>query len=207
MSAAAALRSRSAHDAQGSDNRRIGILFAIGAALFAIASLPGASSLSAEVDAVTYFLGSVFFTWAAVEQMRLSSPDPVERWSSAIQLGGTILFNISTFSEVLEHLSTADKDLVVWAPDAFGSACFLISSAITIWAVRRARDVARREALLNMLGSILFGASAVGAYVIPDSSDFINANLNRMGTLWGAVCFLAAAFDLARGRPTLVPLA
>ena len=207
MSAASALRARSAHDENDSANRRIGILFAIGAALFAIASLPGASSLSRGADGVTYFIGSIFFTSAAFEQMRLSGPDPTERWASAIQLAGTFLFNVSTFNAMLHHLDGKETDLLVWAPDAIGSICFLVSSAIAIWAVRRERDVARREALLNMIGSILFGASAIGAYVIPDDGRFLNATLNRMGTLWGALCFFAAAVDLGRGKPTLVLLA
>jgi len=206
MSAAAALRARSAHDSHAADNRRIGILFAIGAALFAIASVPGASSISREADAITYFLGSIFFTSAAFEQMRLASSDPAERWSSAIQLAGTILFNVSTFTAILDHLSGRQKDLLVWAPDAIGSVCFLLASGTAMWAVRRERNVARREAVLNMLGSILFGASAIGSYVIPNTGDFLNATLNRMGTLWGALCFLAGAVDLARGRPTLVPV-
>jgi hypothetical protein len=206
MGAAAALRARSAHDSDAADNRRIGLLFAIGAGLFALASLPGASSLSRGADAVIYFLGSIFFTAAAFEQMRCSSPDPLERTSSAIQLAGTILFNVSTFSATLSHLSGEETDLLVWAPDAIGSVCFLLSSGIAIWAVRRERSVTRREALLNMLGSILFGASAVGAYVNPDTGAFLDANLNRLGTLWGALCFLAAAIDLARGRPALVPV-
>jgi hypothetical protein len=206
MSAAAALRARTGHDENAADNRRIGILFAIGAALFAIASLPGASSLSRGADGVTYFIGSIFFTAAAFEQMRLADPDRAEIWASAIQLAGTFLFNVSTLNAMLDHLSGEAKDLLVWAPDAFGSICFLVSSGIAIWAVRHERSVTRREALLNMIGSIAFGASAVGAYVIPDDGKFLNATLNRLGTLWGALCFLAAAIDLARGRPALVPV-
>src|SRR5215212_7083843 len=104
MGAAAALRARRAHDGHDSENRRIGVLFAVGAALFAIASVPGASSVSEEGDAVTYFIGSIFFTAAAFEQMRTATSDPVEHWSSAIQLAGTILFNISTCSAAIDHL-------------------------------------------------------------------------------------------------------
>lgn len=207
MGAATALRFRSAHDQNASDNRRIGILFAIGATLFAIASVPGASSISQEIVGVTYFLGSIFFTSAAYMQMRTADPDPLERWASAIQLAGTLLFNVSTFSGMLEQLSGPEKDLIVWAPDAVGSVCFLVSSAIAVWAVRHERDVARREALLNLVGSILFGVSAVGAYVIPDLDELLNATLAQMGTLWGAVCFLVAAVDLTRGRPAFVRLA
>ena len=203
MSAAAALRARRAHGPHGADNRRIGALFAVGAALFAVAAVPGASSLSREGDAVTFFLGSIFFTAAAFEQLRLSAPEPAERWSSAIQLAGTVFFNVSTFTAILDHLPGGEQDLVIWSPDAFGSVCFLVSSAIAFWTVRGDRDVARREAALNLLGSILFGASAVGAYVIPDTGEFWDATLNRMATLWGALCFLVAAIDLARGRPTL----
>ena len=46
---------------------------------------------------------------------------------------------------------------------------------------------------LNLLGSIFFGASAVGAYVDPDTGTLISMFWANLGTLLGAICFLVAA--------------
>jgi hypothetical protein len=44
-----------------------------------------------------------------------------------------------------------------------------------------------------MIGSVFFGISAVGAYVIPDSGDLVSLFWADLGTFLGALCFLAAA--------------
>nr|WP_241769940.1 hypothetical protein [Cellulosimicrobium sp. MM] len=46
---------------------------------------------------------------------------------------------------------------------------------------------------LNMIGSVAFAASAVGAYVDPSTGTYLSAWWDDAGTLLGAVCFLAAA--------------
>jgi hypothetical protein len=61
----------SAGAAQG-DARRIGILFMAGSACFAVASLPGSSSVSDKLVGVVYFAGSILFTTAAFEQLRVA---------------------------------------------------------------------------------------------------------------------------------------
>ena len=67
---------------------------------FAVASLPGASSLSETADSIVYFVGSIFFTTAAFDQLRLSKSDPTERTSVIAQFAGTLAFNVSTFLAV-----------------------------------------------------------------------------------------------------------
>jgi formate/nitrite transporter FocA (FNT family) len=47
---------------------------------------------------------------------------------------------------------------------------------------------------LNMLGSIFFGISAVGAYVVPDTDELLNAQWSNGGTFLGALCFLVGAW-------------
>jgi hypothetical protein len=47
-------------------------------------------------------------------------------------------------------------------------------------------------AWLNMLGSILFGISAFGAYVLP-SGSLVDETADIAGTLFGAACFFAGA--------------
>jgi hypothetical protein len=41
-----------------------------------------------------------------------------------------LLFNLSTFEAMQEGLSTKQQNRLVWAPDVFGSAAFLISGAL-----------------------------------------------------------------------------
>jgi predicted cobalt transporter CbtA len=47
--------------------------------------------------------------------------------------------------------------------------------------------------MLNMVGSIAFGASAVGAFVITGTDELRNAELANIGTFIGALCFFAGA--------------
>src|SRR5215217_5681184 len=76
----------------------IGVLFAVGSACFVVAPFPGFVSLvGAAADAAVFFAGSLFFTAAAALQY-LDTPkgDRIDRRASAIQLAGTLLFNLST---------------------------------------------------------------------------------------------------------------
>jgi hypothetical protein len=63
----------------------IGVLFAVGSLLFALGAVPGyASAVGIDVDAVTFFIGSLFFTSAGFLQFREvvdSGPDgPPHGW-------------------------------------------------------------------------------------------------------------------------------
>jgi divalent metal cation (Fe/Co/Zn/Cd) transporter len=91
---------------------------------------------------------------------------------------------------------------VIWRPDAVGSILFLVSSAIALMPdVRRhrhghARDRSWAISSLNMLGSIFFGISAVGAYVVPSTSELLNSAWSNGGTFLGAICFLIGSLLL-----------
>ena len=54
---------------------------------------------------------------------------------------------------------------------------------------------------LNMAGSVFFGLSAIGAYVIPSTSDFVSLFWANAGTFLGAICFLVAALLSRRDIP------
>ncbi|WP_226963726.1 hypothetical protein [Nostocoides sp. F2B08] len=91
-------------------------------------------------------------------------------------------------------------DRYVWRPDFFGSVLFLVSSALAVRAVSDGRlgqvrwsSLPWRIAWLNMLGSVLFMASALSSYVLPDSNQVVNTRVAVAGTLLGAVCFLVGA--------------
>ncbi|MCV7177856.1 hypothetical protein [Mycolicibacterium sphagni] len=172
-------------------------LFAIGSAFFAAATVPGFPG-AAGAGATNWlcFIGSWFFTSAAWMQLMLSKPK-LEWLSAAIQFAGTVLFNISTGTAVSAH-ATAVRRHYVWAPDAFGSIAFLVSAALGVAAASIAIGLIAlgsrdwQAEWINMIGSIAFGVSAVGAFVRRTgiTEDALAANV---GTFIGALCFLAAA--------------
>ncbi len=191
--------------------------FAIGSALFALGSAPEfANWAGAPAANVAFFVGSWFFTFAAFVQLQLSGslrgPTPAiagservgrevhksEWWSSIVQFAGTIAFNISTGAALLVH-SIEDADRFSWRPDVYGSAAFLISSGLAVFAtgLYRRRDEPDAPAwtatVLNTAGSIAFGFSAIGAYIDPDSGKVVAPFIDQVGTFIGALCFLAAS--------------
>jgi hypothetical protein len=203
----------------------IGALFMIGSACFALGSAPFyAELLEPAVVGVTYFVGSLFFTSAALLQFlqavnaeravggeahgerrfRILSLEPhrIDWCATAVQLVGTLFFNVTTFTALNDALSTRQEDIRVWAPDAFGSVCFLVASALALlevcnaWSCLRWRDISWRIAALNMLGSIFFGISAVTSFVLPDTGELLNTAATNAFTFLGAVCFLAGAYLL-----------
>ena len=187
------------------DARRIGVLFMIGSGCFAVASLPAASSVSDKVVGVVYFVGSIFFTTAAFEQLRVARGQGAEVWAAGIQFAGTLFFNVTTFFGMYHHFSTHTSNLLVWSPDAFGSVCFLIASVLAEIAVIHAVLLVRRSATLNLVGSVAFGISAIAAYVVPDTDELLNASLATSMTLVGALCFLWAARILVKPPSWLLP--
>jgi hypothetical protein len=185
-----------------------GVLFAIGSACFALGAAPGyVSAVGPDTDAVTFFVGSVFFTTAATFQLAQSGPRfaPIW-WAGAVQLAGTLFFNASTFHAIDTELSAAQADQLVWTPDARGSVCFLVASGIA-WVVAcdswwrwSPRDLDWSIAALNLAGSVAFGVSAVASYVVPTSGQVRNVALMNLGTFLGALCFLAGGLLLLPSR-------
>ena len=175
------------------------------------------------VDGITYFVGSIFFTSASYCQLvqaqsptttgvdRAGQDVPVHanRWgwlphdrnwlAAATQFPGTLFFNISTFAALTHNATAAEADRYVWRPDFFGSVLFLVSSAYAVLAVSRRflsvepASFPWRIAWLNMLGSVLFMASALASFVVPSSDEVLDTRLSVAGTLFGAVCFFLGA--------------
>lgn len=111
---------------------------------------------------------------------------------------GTLFFNATTLRAISTGASSSQYDQVVWRPDFYGSVLFLVSSAFAVLAVGRffawrPRAAAWRIAWLNMVGSIAFMASAVGAFVLPKTGEAVDLTLADRGTLIGAICFFAGA--------------
>jgi len=180
------------------------VLFAIGSTCFLIGPFPGFVDLvGAVADAAVFFVGSIFFTTAALLQFRQSSA--ADRVATAIQLVGTLYFNVSTLRSLLDSIDDSAVDRLIWRPDAIGSLLFLISGALAYRSVRQERDRDRREwriAAVNLLGCVFFGASAVASYVIPETGDVLDLAAANWSTGLGALCFLVGSLLLLprRGR-------
>jgi hypothetical protein len=204
-------------------NTAIAGLFIVGSACFALGSVPAfANAVGGVADGVTFFVGSISFTAASFLQLvqaqtpalttvgsegqntrtpvRLWRRLPHDRgWSAAItQFPGTLFFNLSTLAALAHNASVREQDRHVWRPDIFGSTLFLVASAFGILAAGafwswRPRSVAWWIAWLNMVGSLLFMASALASFVLPSSGYAINLGIDVAGTLFGALFFLFGA--------------
>jgi hypothetical protein len=196
----------------------IGILFAIGSALFAIGALPGyAEGIGRLGDSITFFVGSLFFTsagflqyWESVDasggdqagrwrRLLSAHTGQIDWWASGVQLIGTLYFNVSTAVAIGSDLSAQAARHHVWRPDAVGSVCFLIASGLAWaevchgWAAWSPRSTSWWITLLNLVGSIAFGVSAVASYVVPATGQLRDVERSNLGTFVGALCFLVGA--------------
>jgi hypothetical protein len=183
----------------------IAILFAIGSTCFLVGPFPGYAALvGAEADALTFFVGSIFFTTAAALQcVETWSAPAIDRWSSIIQFAGTIAFNATTLRGVQVSFDDSSYDRLVWTPDAVGSVCFLVSGAMAYVAVERALTAASRWrdrewqiAAVNLLGCIAFGVAAIASYVVPDHGSEIDLAAANLTTALGGLCFLVGSLLL-----------
>jgi hypothetical protein len=184
-------------------DRAISVGFSIGSLCFLIGPFPGFVQLvGAEADAAVFFAGSIFFTFAALLEVREATVRRGERWgrdpswwSAAVQFIGTLLFNVSTYNALHESLDVQQEDRLIWAPDAFGSVAFLISGVLAyrVAAATKRHDRDWTMAAINLAGCVLFGISAVGAYVVPDTGSYLELAWANVGTSLGALCFLIGA--------------
>ena len=118
-----------------------------------------------------------------------------------IQLAGTVFFNISTFAATRDDLSLEQERHLIWAPDVWGSVCFLLSSWLAFTEVsprlgRREPGVGWWIAALNLAGSVAFGAAAIASRYLTTTGEPANITLVNLGTFAGALCFLAGALLL-----------
>jgi hypothetical protein len=205
----------------------IGVLFAVGSALFAVGALPGFSStVGLTADGVTFFVGSLFFTSAGwLQYLEVANTRPVlpgtrlpgrwrfatwephriDWWATSVQLAGTLFFNVSTFAAL--HASTVHQvNRRVWTPDVFGSACFLVASWLAWCEVSNGRWSWPPRgwgwwiAGVNLAGSVAFGISAVASHIVPATQQVRNQALMNLGTFIGAILFLIGAVLLLPER-------
>ncbi|MGY4642665.1 hypothetical protein [Cellulomonas sp. URHB0016] len=201
----------------------IGSLFAIGSVCFALGSVPlYFDAVPARAVGWTFFVGSLFFTSAAylqydeavhapadvatvqrrpwrVRTLLHWHPRRIDAWAAAVQLVGTVFFNISTFVATQTDLAVDQARRLVWAPDVLGSICFLVASWLAYTEVNRGalprpdRSVGWWVAAVNLAGSVLFGVAAVGARYLRSTGELADVALVNVGTFLGAVGFLVGA--------------
>ncbi len=189
----------------------------LGSLCFALGAFPPTASALGSAAAAVFFIGSLFFTAAAHLQFfeATNEGDDLEDrartkrlfgvrsgslgwWAAAIQLIGTVAFNVSTFS-ALPDLTAQQEEVLVWAPDVVGSICFLVASALVIIETHDRirgvlfRSLESRIAAINMLGSVAFAISAIGAFVVPSTGELLSLPLANAFTFIGAVLFFAGA--------------
>jgi hypothetical protein len=183
------------------------LAFAVGSTAFLVGPFPGYLGLVGPVaDAVTFFVGSLFFTVGGALQVGLAVPrrrdvgaGRAAWWTATVQFAGTIFFNITTFRALHTALTSPAYDHLVWRPDAFGSICFLISGLIAYRASARRGWLPVRgpagwwQPGLNLLGCLFFGIAAVAGYVVPSAGSMLDLAAANWNTAAGAACFLACA--------------
>jgi hypothetical protein len=187
----------------------IGLLFAFGSTCFLVGPIPAfEDAVGMPATDATFSIGSIFFTAASylsyMQVVRAGgrrwvgwTPQLMGFWATFIQLVGTLFFNVTTLA-ALVSLTRTEAEQYVWRPGAFGSICFLVSSAIAFaeaghrWFSWRPGERDWHITALNMWGSVFFGISAIGAYVDPDG-QMVSARWANGGTLLGAACFLIAS--------------
>jgi hypothetical protein len=196
----------------------IGVLFAIGSLCFLVGPFPGFVQLvGSAADGTVFFAGSLFFTSAALLQhLQAANADRGQRrfrlitferrrtdwWATLIQLAGTLYFNVDTYRAMADSFDTSQVDRLVWAPEAFGSICFLISGLLAYREVRgggvrvAARSTDGRIAIVNLAGCVLFGISTIASYVVPSTGDVLALAAANVTTSLGALCFLIGALML-----------
>jgi hypothetical protein len=204
-------------------NSTIAWLFMIGSACFVLGSVPAyIDAVGGTADSVTYFVGSLFFTSASFGQLvqsqspamtgvderrqRLRAPARLWAWlphdrnwlAAVTQFPGTLAFNVSTLAALVHNATVHQEDRRVWRPDFVGSTLFLVASTFAILALGRFLSAQPRSlpwwiAWINMLGSVLFMASAIASFVLPSSGQMVDVPVSLAGTLLGAVCFLVGA--------------
>jgi len=203
-----------------SKGRLIAASFMIGSTCFALGSFPlYFEHIGVTIVAATFFVGSIFFTAAALGQLtdaitvrhahRGARPrswsvwtwdvEPLDFWAALVQFVGTLFFNVSTGFALNHALDVDEIDRLVWRPDVVGSIAFLCASYLAEVAVTRrpwrwaTTDRPGWIAKLNLTGSVAFAFSAAAAFTLPTTGDVANIRIVNLGTFVGAVCFFLGA--------------
>jgi hypothetical protein len=221
----------------GRCNTVSGISFFLGGGLFTLgAVLSQVGTTPAETLDWIFLAGGFFFStgaYVAIVQ-EINSPHGIgadgalieRRWrwwayepnrpgwvSAFVLFCGTLAFAVSLVNVFLQGLETKQVDRLIWAPEMIGCVLFLISGHIGIIEVCHGRFRLIPNSLgwwivtVNQLGSWLFLASGLAAFVRPVTGEVISVAVINWGTALGAACFslagLAQLFERPDSAPTL----
>jgi hypothetical protein len=204
-------------------NAWIGILFMIGSALFISGSAMSLFQIPQQtLNALTYFIGSIFFTLAAyiqyfqainTDHFAKDAPETAERkrwfdwqpkqigfWITFTQFIGTLLFNINTFNPFWVQ-TRFQENLFVWTPNIQGSILFMISGTLAMMEICKGRvwcwkprEIEWNLTFINFLGCVAFLLSALLAFSNPDPLLKEKWIYSDGFTLIGAICFFTGAY-------------
>jgi len=208
------------------------VAFTIGGSLFALGAAEAQlGSGDAAASASIYFAGGLFFSTGGYASLLSAINAPQEvgsdgslaeapwRWwsyeplridwlSTFVLFAGTLAFGISLLDSFLDGLTTHQVNRLIWTPEVFGCALFLISGHLAMVEVcHRPRPCLRRRDLgwaivaINQVGSILFAISALAAFIRPETSSPVNVAIANWGTLTGALCFAIGGVMQGFERP------
>jgi hypothetical protein len=205
--------------------------FVVGGSLFCLGALLAQAHVGGpRLAAAVFMVGGVFFStggYASVLQVanapRGADPDGVVRaagwrwwstepgrldWASAVALFvGTLYFGASLTAALVGDLTTAQLHRLVWAPEFVGCVLFLVSGHLALTEMHRDRPRGRRAdlgwgiAVVNQIGSALFMAAAVAAFVRPETGDELAVGVANWSTFAGAACFALAGLMQEFERP------
>ncbi|HEX3041552.1 MAG TPA: hypothetical protein VHP56_05630 [Solirubrobacterales bacterium] len=203
--------------------------FVIGGSLFSLGALLAQAHVGGpRLAAAVFMVGGVFFTtggYASVLQVanaprevdgvvqasawRWWSTEPGRLdWGSAVALFvGTLYFGASLLVALLGDLTTAQLHRDVWTPEIIGCVLFLVSGHLALTEMHRDRPPGARADLgwwivvVNQVGSALFMAAGIAAFVRPETGDALAVGIANWSTFAGAACFAAAGVMQEFERP------
>ena len=189
----------------------VAALFAIGSALFSVGgfavtfpqNIPKALEIGTTINWI-FFIGSIFFTSAAVCQLLESinagdseglfedkNPSDSFLWAawqpkrigyvaSLVQLIGTVMFNFNTGNAFISDLNWGQQNILIWTPNIIGCICFLIASRLAFMEVCHGYwgwhpgSIEWWITTLNLLGSIGFMISALYSLSVPPGENVVS---------------------------------
>ncbi len=189
----------------------VAALFAVGSAFFSVGgfiitfpqNIPNALANGTTVNWI-FFIGSIFFTSAAVCQLLESinagdseglfedknpsdsflwvawQPKRIGYMASLVQLIGTVMFNFNTGNAFISDLTWGQQNILIWTPNIIGCICFLIASRLAFMEVCHGYwgwhpgSIEWWITTLNLLGSIGFIISALYCLAVPPGENVVS---------------------------------
>jgi len=195
--------------------------FVVGGSLFCLGAVLAQAHVGGpRLPGAVFLAGGVFFTTGGYTSVLLAANGNGEGWrwwtfepsrldwaSAFVLFVGTLYFGVSLLAALIGDLTTAQEHRLVWSPEVIGCVLFLISGHLALLQLRREHRRGQdsrldwRIAIVNQVGSVLFMAAAIAAFVRPSSGDELAVGIANWSTFAGAACFAAAGVMQEFQRP------